>query len=96
MTTTDQAVPDAAVQVALGVLGRRGYGPDLPSDFYAVLDALTEAGWLHDPKRVAALEAVAEAAEDVSNWLVQADEGHPALDDLCAALGSLPAKDGAR
>jgi len=93
MTTTDQTVPTAAVRIVQGVLDADPY---YDSDAPAIAFALNQRGWLHDPKRVAALEAVAEAAEDVSNWLVQADEGHPALDDLCAALGSLPAKDGAR
>ncbi len=57
------------MQIAVEALAGLGYGPDLPSDFYAVLDALVAEGWLRDPAevdaaraRVAELEAVAEAA----------------------------------
>jgi hypothetical protein len=49
------SAPDAAVQVVVAELAGRGFGPELPSDFHAALDALAEAGWLHDPAEVAAL-----------------------------------------
>ena len=51
------ATEDAAVRIATDVLAERGYGPDLPSDFYAVLDALTEHGWLRDPTEGVELRA---------------------------------------
>jgi len=81
--TTDQTIPDAAVQIVKDVLppGEKSRAP-------LGVTALARAGWLHDPKRVAALEAVAEAARQFAqdNGIVSVALGD-ALDALDEIAG---------
>lgn len=53
----------AAVQIVTEALALRGYGPDLPSDFHAALDALAAADLLAKPGEVAQHEADLLAVE---------------------------------
>jgi hypothetical protein len=59
---TDSPAPDAAVQIATEGLCRNVRLIELRDYAREVVAALARGGWLHDPKRVAALEAVAAAA----------------------------------
>lgn len=70
--TTDPTVPDAAVQIADGVLDAIGY-TDTGIEARAVCEALAANGWLHDPARVAAVEA---ENERLRKCLRPRDAGH--------------------
>jgi hypothetical protein len=84
--TADQP-PDAAVQAL------RESGWIIPDGGHAwsAVRALARAGWLHDPRRVAALEAVAEAFRPAyAGTLGGTDWWYRTLDAL-RALDAAPA-----
>ena len=92
MTTTDQTVPDAAVQIVQGVLDADPY---YDSDAPAIAFALHQRGWLHDPARVAALEALATAVQSArADGTLRCPASVRSA--LYAVLDALPAGDGAR
>jgi len=85
---TETPAPDAAVQIVAETLDDE-YTYASPAEIRAVCDTLARAGWLHDPARVAALEAVAEAARPFR--AKQRYEYWLALDRALIALDAVPA-----
>lgn len=71
--------PEEAVQIAREAVVNPFTDP---APYQAIVAALVRAGWVHDPARVAALEAVAEAAREHMEW----PENIKRQDALLAAL----------
>jgi hypothetical protein len=102
---TDSPAPDAAVQIATEGLCRNVRLIELRDYAREVVAALARGGWLHDPKRVAALEAVAAAAialddaltEEKADWVAEFSypEARTALDALLRVVAECPALDAA-
>jgi hypothetical protein len=96
-----ETAPDPAVQIAEEELGRDPY-----YCIRDVCDVLHARRWLHDPKRVAALEAVAAAAvalddaltEEKADWVAEFSypEARSALDALLRVVAECPALDAAQ
>lgn len=94
MTDTPDVAVEAAVLIAVGVVPLRTGSSEDVRLVRAAVAALARAGRLHDPKRVAALEAVAAAARGLRAQVDKyghAYDGDAALDILYAALDVAPA-----
>lgn len=85
--------PATAVEIAVKAMNApHRLAPAYAQDAVAALDAAKLLRRPDEAAYVAALEAVAEAAWEVSNWHAQADETYaPAFDALDAALDAVPA-----
>lgn len=81
MSETPNRVPEAAEQIVLSGL-RATVGEPLEDIAQDITVDLARAGWLHDPKRVAALEAVADKARFVAGYAHSAKPHQLLIDAL--------------
>jgi hypothetical protein len=91
--TSETSVPGAAVQIAQGVLDADPY---YDSDAPAIVFALHQHGWLHDPAEVAALRDAIEQVRNLHGGPHRCP-GHLMHDvGPCRTLAALPPTGGAR